>query len=72
MVAINTAEIVHRMAFTRGLNWVQELSMVLAMALYFMVYALIAKNRGRCRNSGSSRRPRRPGMNAESGRRGKL
>jgi len=45
MVAINTAEIAHRMLFTRGLNWVQELSMILAMTLYFFVYALIAKDR---------------------------
>jgi TRAP-type C4-dicarboxylate transport system permease small subunit len=45
MVAINAAEIVHRLAFTRGLNWVQELSIILAMVLYFFVYALIAKDR---------------------------
>lgn len=45
MVAINTAEIVHRVLFTRGLNWVQELSIILAMTLYFFVYALIAKDR---------------------------
>jgi len=43
MVAINTAEIVHRVLFTNSLNWVQELSLVLAMTLYFLVYALIAK-----------------------------
>jgi TRAP-type C4-dicarboxylate transport system permease small subunit len=45
MVAINAAEIFHRVAFTNSLNWVQELSLVLAMTLYFMVYALIAKDR---------------------------
>ena len=45
MVAINTAEIGHRLAFIRGLNWVQELSLILAMTLYFFVYALIAKDR---------------------------
>lgn len=45
MVAINAAEILHRVAFTNSLNWVQELSLVLAMTLYFMVYALIAKDR---------------------------
>ena len=45
MVVINTAEIVHRVALTRGLNWVQELSMILAMTLYFLTYALIAKDR---------------------------
>lgn len=45
MVAINAAEIAHRVLFTRGLNWVQELSIILAMTLYFFVYALIAKDR---------------------------
>jgi TRAP-type C4-dicarboxylate transport system permease small subunit len=45
MVAINTAEIVHRVLFIRGLNWVQELSIILAMTLYFLVYAMIAKDR---------------------------
>jgi len=45
MVAINAAEILYRVLFTGGLNWVQELSLVLAMVLYFLTYALIAKNR---------------------------
>jgi len=45
MVAINAAEIAHRLAFVSGLNWVQELSIILAMALYFLTYALIAKDR---------------------------
>jgi TRAP-type C4-dicarboxylate transport system permease small subunit len=45
MVAINGAEIVHRLLFVRGLNWVQEVSIILAMTLYFFVYALIAKDR---------------------------
>ncbi|MFN2646764.1 MAG: TRAP transporter small permease [Burkholderiales bacterium] len=45
MVAINGAEIVHRLFFIRGLNWVQEVSIILAMTLYFFVYALIAKDR---------------------------
>ena len=45
MVAINAAEILHRVLLTRGLNWVQELSIILAMYLYFLVYALIAKDR---------------------------
>jgi len=45
MLAINTAEIAHRVVFTRGLNWVQELSIILAMVLYFLAYALIAKER---------------------------
>jgi TRAP-type C4-dicarboxylate transport system permease small subunit len=45
MLAINTAEIVHRFVFTRGINWVQELSIMLAMVLYFLAYSLIAKER---------------------------
>ncbi len=45
MVAINSAEILHRVAVTRGLNWVQELSVILAMTLYFLTYTLIAKDR---------------------------
>ena len=45
MVAINSAEIAYRFSFTRGLNWVQELSIILAMTLYFFAYALIAKDR---------------------------
>lgn len=45
MVIINSAEIVWRFSFSRGLNWVQELSVIIAMTLYFLVYAMIAKNR---------------------------
>lgn len=45
MLAISTAEIAYRFVFTRGLNWVQELSIMLAMVLYFLAYALIAKDR---------------------------
>lgn len=45
MLAINTAEIAHRFFFTRGINWVQELSIILAMVLYFLAYSLIAKER---------------------------
>ena len=45
MVAINAAEIAYRFSFIRGLNWVQELSIILAMTLYFLVYAMIAKDR---------------------------
>jgi TRAP-type C4-dicarboxylate transport system permease small subunit len=45
MVAINSAEIAYRFSFSRGLNWVQELSIILAMVLYFFAYALIAKDR---------------------------
>jgi len=45
MVAINAAEIGYRFLFARSINWVQELSIVVAMTLYFFVYALIAKDR---------------------------
>ena len=45
MVAISTTEIVYRLVFVGGLNWVQELLVILAMTLYFFVYALIAKDR---------------------------
>lgn len=45
MLAINAAEIAYRFTYTRGLSWVQELSIILAMVLYFFVYALIAKDR---------------------------
>lgn len=45
MVVINSAEIGHRVFVTRGLNWVQELSVILAMTLYFLTYTLIAKDR---------------------------
>lgn len=45
MVAINAAEIFYRFLYSRSLNWVQELSIVIAMVLYFLVYALISKDR---------------------------
>ena len=45
MVAINASEIVYRLLFSRGLNWVQEVSIIVAMTLYFLVYAMIAKDR---------------------------
>ncbi len=45
MLLINTTEIVYRFLFVGGLNWVQELSIILAMTLYFLVYAWIAKDR---------------------------
>ena len=45
MVVINTAEIGYRFLYSRSLNWVQELSIVIAMTLYFLVYSLIAKDR---------------------------
>jgi TRAP-type C4-dicarboxylate transport system permease small subunit len=45
MVAMNAAEIGYRFLYHRSLNWVQELSIVIAMTLYFLVYSLIAKDR---------------------------
>ena len=45
MVTISSAEIVYRFLFVGGLNWVQELSLILAMTLYFFAYAWIAKDR---------------------------
>ena len=45
MVVINSSEIAYRFMFIGGLNWVQELSIILAMTLYFLAYALIAKDR---------------------------
>ena len=45
MVVINAAEIFYRFLYSRSLNWVQELSIVIAMVLYFFVYALISKDR---------------------------
>lgn len=45
MVVINTAEITYRFLFHGGLSWVQEVSIVLAMVLYFLVYAWVAKDR---------------------------
>src|SRR5439155_1238234 len=43
MVAINAAEVVVRGATGGGLGWAQELSIILAMGLYFLCYALVAK-----------------------------
>jgi TRAP-type C4-dicarboxylate transport system permease small subunit len=45
MVAINFAEILHRVLAGGGLSWVHELSIILAVNLYFLTYALIAKDR---------------------------
>jgi len=45
MVVINTTEIIYRFVYVGGLYWVQELSIILAMTLYFLVYAWIAKDR---------------------------
>jgi len=44
MVAINGLEIVGRGVFSTSFNWVQEVSILCAMWIYFFAYALIAKN----------------------------
>jgi TRAP-type transport system small permease protein len=43
MVAMNAIEILSRAVWNVSLNWVQELSVVVAMTLYFLGYALVAK-----------------------------
>lgn len=43
MVLMNALEIVARAGWGRSFNWVQELSVVVAMTLYFLGYALVAK-----------------------------
>src|SRR6187455_862180 len=44
MVAINGLEIVGRGFFSTSFSWVQEVSILGAMWIYFFTYALIAKN----------------------------
>lgn len=44
MVAVNGLEIVGRGLFQRSFNWVQEVSILAAMWIYFFAYALIAKD----------------------------
>ena len=44
MVAVNGLEIVGRSFFHVSFSWVQELSILAAMWIYFFTYALIAKN----------------------------
>jgi TRAP-type C4-dicarboxylate transport system permease small subunit len=44
MVAINGLEIVARALFSVSFSWVQEVSILAAMWVYFFAYALIAKN----------------------------
>src|SRR5258708_639964 len=44
MVAINGLEIVGRAFFSVSFSWVQEVSILSAMWIYFFAYALIAKN----------------------------
>lgn len=45
MVVINAAEIVVRLLTSNSLQWVQELSIILAVFIYFALYALVAKER---------------------------
>src|SRR5262245_14633244 len=44
MVAINGLEIAGRGLFSLSFSWVQEVSILAAMWVYFFAYALIAKN----------------------------
>jgi TRAP-type C4-dicarboxylate transport system permease small subunit len=44
MVAINGLEIVSRALFATSYSWVQEVSILSAMWIYFFAYGLIAKN----------------------------
>ena len=44
MVAINGLEITSRAFFSTSFSWVQEVSILSAMWIYFFAYALIAKN----------------------------
>lgn len=44
MVAVNGLEIVGRGIFSTSFSWVQEVSILAAMWIYFFAYALIAKN----------------------------
>jgi TRAP-type C4-dicarboxylate transport system permease small subunit len=44
MVAINGLEIVSRAVFSTSYSWIQEVSILSAMWVYFFAYGLIAKN----------------------------
>ena len=44
MVAVNGLEIVGRGLFNTSFSWVQEVSILAAMWIYFFAYSLIAKN----------------------------
>jgi TRAP-type C4-dicarboxylate transport system permease small subunit len=44
MVAINGLEIVSRALFSTSYSWVQEVSILSAMWIYFFAYGLVAKN----------------------------
>jgi TRAP-type C4-dicarboxylate transport system permease small subunit len=45
MVTVNSVEIVGRGLFGRSFVWVQEISIIAAMWVYFFAYGLIAKDR---------------------------
>lgn len=44
MVAVNGMEITGRALFATSFSWVQEISILAAMWVYFFAYALVAKN----------------------------
>src|SRR5436190_17765493 len=44
MVAINGLEIISRALFSTSYSWVQEVSILSAMWIYFFAYGIIAKN----------------------------
>jgi TRAP-type C4-dicarboxylate transport system permease small subunit len=44
MVAVNGLEIVGRALFQKSFSWVQEVSILGAMWIYFFTYSLVAKN----------------------------
>ena len=45
MVGSHSLEIVWRLLYSRGLSWVHEFSLIVAMVLYFLMYAEISKQR---------------------------
>jgi len=44
MVVVNAVEIAGRALFSTSFSWVQEISILAAMWVYFFAYALVAKN----------------------------
>lgn len=45
MVGSHTLEILWRLRYSSGLSWVHEFSLIVAMVLYFLMYAEISKQR---------------------------
>ncbi len=43
MVGSHGLEVLWRLLFSRGLNWVHEFSLIVAMVLYFLMYSEVAK-----------------------------